>query len=86
MNRLDRPKCGCGNTANLKDIATDHTIKINEKNCSIWGSSSKNSINKELAKYAASRVPESTYEMIDLLDFEMPIYSEDRESEHMFLN
>ena len=38
-------------------------------------SSSKNSINKELAKYAASRVPESTYEMIDLLDFEMPIYS-----------
>ena len=44
-------------------------------------SSSKNSINKELAKYAASRVPESTYEMIDLLDFEMPIYSEDRESE-----
>ena len=44
-------------------------------------SSSKNSINKELAKYAASRVPESTCEMIDLLDFEMPIYSEDRESE-----
>ena len=44
-------------------------------------SSSKNSINKELAKYTASRVPESTYEMIDLLDFEMPIYSEDRESE-----
>ena len=44
-------------------------------------SSSKNSINKELAKYAASRVSESTYEMIDLLDFEMPIYSEDRESE-----
>lgn len=44
-------------------------------------SSSKNSINKELAKYAASRVPESKYEMVDLLDFEMPIYSEDRESE-----
>ena len=44
-------------------------------------SSSKNSINKELAKYAASRVPESKYEMMDLLDFEMPIYSEDRESE-----
>ena len=44
-------------------------------------SSSKNSINKELAKYAASRVPESTYEMLDLLDFEMPIYSEDRECE-----
>ena len=44
-------------------------------------SSSKNSINKELAKYAASRVSESTYEMIDLLDFEMPIYSEDREKE-----
>ena len=44
-------------------------------------SSSKNSINKELAKYTASRVPESTYKMIDLLDFEMPIYSEDRESE-----
>ena len=36
-------------------------------------SSSKNSINKELAKYTASRVPESTYEMIDLLDFEMPM-------------
>ena len=44
-------------------------------------SSSKNSINKKLAKYAASRVPESTYEMIDLLDFEMPIYSEDKERE-----
>jgi len=42
-------------------------------------SSSKNSINKKLASFVAKKIV--TYEalIIDLNDFEMPIYSEDRE-------
>ena len=86
MNKVDRPKCGCGNTANPEGYCDGSHNKINEKIVAFGASSSKNSINKELAKYAASRVPESTYEMIDLLDFEMPIYSEDREASRVFLN
>jgi len=61
-------------------------------------SNSKNSINKKLATYAASVfknqiLKDAQIEIIDLNDFEMPIYSIDRQQEdgfpgpaHIFLN
>jgi len=42
-------------------------------------SSSSKSINKQLAAYTASLVPNAEVELLDLNDFEMPIYSSDRE-------
>lgn len=43
------------------------------------GSSAKNSINKELVKYALTLAPEVEVVWADLNDYEMPIYSVDRE-------
>ncbi|CAM4001401.1 NADPH-dependent FMN reductase [Pseudoalteromonas byunsanensis] len=45
-------------------------------------SSSRQSINKQLAMYAASLVEGAQVEVLDLNDFEMPIYSSDRENEN----
>ena len=45
------------------------------------GSNSKNSINKKLVEYAASLVPDVNVELLDLNDYEMPIYSIDKENE-----
>ena len=42
-------------------------------------SSSKTSINKELATYAANQFQNAIVEVLDLNDFEMPIYSVDKE-------
>ena len=42
-------------------------------------SSSINSINKKLAIYAATQISNSKVIALDLNDFEMPIYSEDRD-------
>jgi NAD(P)H-dependent FMN reductase len=47
-------------------------------------SNSKNSINKKLAEYAASRFENARTIILDLNDFEMPIYSIDREKENGF--
>jgi NAD(P)H-dependent FMN reductase len=44
------------------------------------GSSSKNSINKKLATYTANQFENATIEILDLNDFEMPIYSVDKET------
>ena len=44
-------------------------------------SSSKKSINKRLAVYVAHRVPNADVNVLDLNDYEMPIYSIDRENE-----
>lgn len=44
-------------------------------------SSSRNSINKQLATYAASLFQDATIEVLDLNDYEMPIYSIDKEKE-----
>ena len=41
-------------------------------------SNSQNSINKALASYAASCIPSIDYRVIDLNDYEMPIYSIDK--------
>jgi len=48
---------------------------------SIGGSTSKKSINKLLAEYAADLVKNVAVTKIDLNDFEMPIYSVDLEAE-----
>ncbi|PAJ76303.1 NADPH-dependent FMN reductase [Pseudoalteromonas sp. NBT06-2] len=42
-------------------------------------SNSKNSINKQLATYAANLVENAEVEILDINDYEMPIFSEDRE-------
>ena len=44
-------------------------------------SNSRQSINKQLVTYAASLVEGAEVEVLDLNDFEMPIYSGDREAE-----
>ena len=50
----------------------------------IGGSSSKNSINKQFAEYAGSLVDGIKEINIDLNDYEMPIFSIDRENENGF--
>lgn len=45
-------------------------------------SSSKNSINKQLATFAANQFQNVSVEILDLNDFEMPIFSIDRETEN----
>ena len=45
-------------------------------------SSSKKSINKTLASFAANQIENSNINLLDLNDFEMPIYSEDYENEN----
>jgi NAD(P)H-dependent FMN reductase len=42
-------------------------------------SSSSKSINKQLATYAASLVPNTTVEILDINDYEMPLFSQDKE-------
>jgi chromate reductase, NAD(P)H dehydrogenase (quinone) len=44
-------------------------------------SSSKNSINKKLANYVANQILNSKVQLLDLNDYEMPIYSIDKEQE-----
>ena len=46
------------------------------------GSNSSDSINKQLAIYAASLVDNSKSNILDLNDFDLPIYSKDLESEN----
>ena len=45
-------------------------------------SSSKNSINKQLSTWAAAQLPDVESSILDLNDFEMPIFSVDREKEN----
>ena len=44
------------------------------------GSNSKTSINKQLAKYAASLVENAEVTTLDLNDFELPVYGMDLEN------
>lgn len=46
------------------------------------GSSSKTSINKQLATYAAHQFENASVEVLDLNDYEMPVFSVDKEKEH----
>jgi len=45
------------------------------------GSSSKNSINKQLATYTATLFPNVFVEVLDLNQYEMPVFSVDLEKE-----
>ena len=45
------------------------------------GSSSKNSINKQLATYTANLFQNAVVEILDLNDYEMPVFSVDKERE-----
>ena len=44
-------------------------------------SNSKNSINKVLATYTANLIENANVDVLDINDYEMPLYSEDREKE-----
>ncbi|ALU45932.1 NADPH-dependent FMN reductase [Pseudoalteromonas rubra] len=44
-------------------------------------SNSRQSINQQLASYAASLIPNAEVEVLDLNDYEMPIYSIERETD-----
>ena len=54
---------------------------MTKKILAFGASSSKNSINKQLVTYAANLFKNSVVEVIDLNDYEMPIYSIDKEKE-----
>ena len=45
-------------------------------------SSSKNSINKQLATFAANQFQNASVEILDLNDYEMPIFSVDKQAEN----
>ena len=45
-------------------------------------SSSNNSINKELAKFASEQVQNATVTLLDLNDYKMPLYDIDDEGEN----
>ncbi|HEX8268991.1 MAG TPA: NAD(P)H-dependent oxidoreductase [Flavobacterium sp.] len=45
------------------------------------GSSSRNSINKKFAIHAASLIPNGQVEVLDLNDYELPLFSVDKEQE-----
>ncbi|WP_159951246.1 NADPH-dependent FMN reductase [Polaribacter septentrionalilitoris] len=48
------------------------------------GSTSSTSINKQLATFAAENLENTSFDVIDLRDFSMPIYSQDEEQENGF--
>ncbi|WP_339888196.1 NAD(P)H-dependent oxidoreductase [uncultured Flavobacterium sp.] len=52
---------------------------MTKKIIAFGGSSSKNSINKKLATYSSSLFKNATVEILDLNDFEMPVFSVDKE-------
>ncbi len=54
---------------------------MSKKVLAFGASSSKHSINKKLASYTASQMGDAEVTVLDLNDFEMPIYSIDREKD-----
>jgi NAD(P)H-dependent FMN reductase len=55
-----------------------------KKVVTIGGSSSKNSINKKLAEFVGDQLNKVELIKVDLNDFEMPLFSIDKENEHGF--
>jgi len=53
---------------------------MTKKIISFGASNSTQSINRKLAHYASKQLKKSEFELLDLNDFEMPIYSFDREN------
>lgn len=56
--------------------------KIMKKIIAFGASSSKNSINRTLANFAANRIDNVEVKLLDLNDYEMPIFSVDRENDN----
>jgi hypothetical protein len=54
--------------------------KHEKKNYRFWRFISKDSINKQLATYAAGQFENASVEVLDLNDYEMPIFSIDKET------
>jgi len=54
---------------------------MTKKIVSLGASNSSTSINRALALYASQQLKNIDFELLDLNDFEMPIYSADRENE-----
>lgn len=54
---------------------------MQKKILAFGASSSKQSINKQLATYTANQIKNTEVTILDLNDFEMPIFSVDRENE-----
>jgi chromate reductase len=54
---------------------------MSNKIVAFGASNSKNSINKKLATFAANQVKNAAVTILDLNDFEMPIYGIDKENE-----
>ncbi|MBX2870697.1 MAG: NAD(P)H-dependent oxidoreductase [Saprospiraceae bacterium] len=54
---------------------------MRKKVVAFGASNSRNSINKQFANFAAQQIPGAEVEVLDLNDYEMPIYSIDREKE-----
>ena len=54
---------------------------MSKKIVAFGASNSKNSINKKLATFAANQVKDAEINILDLNDFEMPIYGIDKEME-----
>ncbi|MFK8100870.1 MAG: NADPH-dependent FMN reductase [Saprospiraceae bacterium] len=52
---------------------------MSKKIVAFGASNSKKSINQQLAKFAAQQVADASVNLLDLNDYEMPIYSIDRE-------
>jgi len=52
-----------------------------KKIISLGASNSSKSINRAFARYVSNELENIEYELLDLNDFEMPIYSADRENE-----
>ena len=57
---------------------------MNKKLLAFGASNSSKSINRQLAKYASSLFKKAEVELVDLNDYEMPIYSMDREKKDGF--
>lgn len=57
---------------------------MKKKLLAFGASNSSDSINKQLAKYASGLFKNVTVELLDLNDYEMPIYSKDREKKDGF--
>ncbi len=55
---------------------------MTKKILAFGGSSSKNSINKQLATYVANLFQNAEIEILDLNDYEMPVFSVDKEKEN----
>ncbi len=54
---------------------------MSKKIVALGASNSKHSINKQLASFAASKIEDAAINLLDLNDYEMPLYGIDRENE-----